>query len=734
MEFHQYWLILKRRWLPTIAVFGSVSTLTVLTLLIQKPIYEAEGKLRFTKEDATSSLTGLLEGGVGEFNPLLEENNPISTEIEVIHSVPIIQETIDRLDLKDAAGEPLKRYEFLENLLLSSTKGTDILQIAYKHSDPEIAEKVVDTLMAIYLEKHLLDIRSNTTAARQFIEEQLPSAEADVSKADAELRRFKERNRIADLETEATKIVEASEDLYQHIAETQSELASVNAQAIAFSQQLHMTPQQAIAVTALSQSPGVQSVLTSLQDVESQLAIEQVRFQDAHPMIAALRTRKANLETLLDQRIRQTLGGQTIASTQNLQIGELQAELVGDYIRNEIKRRGLGYQVTVLNNAQATYKNRISEIPRLEQQQHELERKLEAAQTTYSLLLQRFHEIRIAEHQNVGNARIVQAASVFEDPIAPRKASYLMTGFLFGSVLAIVAALAFETFDKNLRNVKDARELFRLPLLGLIPLQRGTGRSVISPGSIVQSPSDLIVRDDPNSPIAEAYRLIQTNLKFICSKRALKSIVVTSSVPQEGKSFVSSNLALAIAQTGYKVLLIDADLRCPRQHSIWTVFNHEGLSQVIADQRDPQTLIHEVETNLNLLTSGITQLNPGVLLESQRLAALIEEFSNTYDYVIIDAPSVSVAADVPILGEIVDGILLVTRLGVVDVVNANLTKERLEQSGQNVLGQVINGVIDADEPYRYRYHQDFPDLRREEHLSEQSSSAQAQAVQSMKHY
>jgi polysaccharide biosynthesis transport protein len=704
MELHQYWLILKRRWLPVAAVFGAASALTGLTLLAQKPTYEAEGKLRFTKEDATSSLTGLLEGGgVGEFNPLLEDNNPISTEIEVIRAVPIIQETIDRLKLKDRAGNPLKRRQFLENLVLSSTKGTDILQIDYKSSDPEIAKTVVDTLMAIYLEKHLLDIRSNTVAAREFLEQQLPAAEDNVSDADADLRRFKESNRIADLETEATKVVEASEDLYQHVAEAQSELASANAQAIAFSQQLHMTPQQAIAITALSQSPGVQSVLTALQDVESQLAIEQVRFQDSHPMIAALRSRKANLETVLDQRIQQTLGNQGIGSTQNLQIGELRAELIGDYIRNEVKRRGLSNQVVVLNNAQTTYRNRIREIPYLEQQQHELERKLEAAQTTYSLLLQRFHEIRIAEHQNVGNARIVQDASVLEDPVAPRKASYLITGVLLGSVLALGTALALEAFDKTLRSVKDVRALFRLPLLGLIPLHDKPRQAIITASNIPYFPSSLMVQDAPTSAVAEAYRLVQTNLKLLGSKGALTSIVVSSSVPQEGKSFVSSNLALAIAQLNRRVLLIDADMRCPSQHKIWHLSNEMGLSQYLADEHELSAVTQAITSHLDVLPAGPMPANPAVLLDSPKMDRLLEQAATQYDLVILDTPALNVVADVLILGQKTHGMVFVARPSVVDIDNAALAKERLEQSEQNVLGLVINGVTFEHEPYSAYY-------------------------------
>jgi capsular exopolysaccharide synthesis family protein len=197
--------------------------------------------------------------------------------------------------------------------------------------------------------------------------------------------------------------------------------------------------------------------------------------------------------------------------------------------------------------------------------------------------------------------------------------------------------------------------------------------------------------------------MLQANLKFLSSDRLIKTIVVTSSVPNEGKSVVSANLALARAQLGHKVLLIDADMRRPCQHQIWDLLNDTGLSNTIVEQFDPRTVIKNVAPNLDVLTAGVIPPNPVVLLDSQRMAALIDQFSNSYDLVVIDTPSLNTVADVPILGRMADGVLIVTRPGVVDEASATFAKERLEQSDQTVLGQVINGVIHDNEPYSYYY-------------------------------
>jgi capsular exopolysaccharide synthesis family protein len=709
MEVQQYWLILKRRWLPATAVFATVSALTVVSLAQQKNVYEAEGRLRFTRGDRTTALTGVGRG-IGDFDPLVADNNPMSTEMEVIRSAPMIESTIRKLQLKNGDDTPLSRTQFLSRLLLTNTRGTDIMRLGYRDSKQQKAREVVDTLMSLYLDNHLRENRAQAVAARQFIEQQLPEAETNVRQADAALRRFKEANGVAELVEEGRSLVTSLADLRRRTTEAQAALADANAQAASFGGQLRMAPQEAITVTALSQSPGVQSVLRQLQDVEAQLAVERVRFHDQHPIIKSLETRKANLNAVLDGRIQQVLEGQSIAPGRNLQIGELGATLAGDYVRAEVRRVGLSNQVNTLASAQAAYQARISTLPRLEQEQRELTRKLEAAQSTYSLLLQRFHEIRVAENQNVGNARIIQPAFVLERPVSPNRMSYLATGGIVALLLGISTALVLEARDKSIKTVKEARDLFGLTLLGIIPFNKVAGKLGRRPGEADLPAAEVIVQRVPYSPISEAYRMLQANLKFLSSDRPIKTIVVTSSVPGEGKSVVSANLAMTRAQLGHKVLLIDGDMRCPRQHKIWDILNDTGLSNVIVEQTDPKTVIKSAAPNLDILTAGVTPPNPTALLDSQRMNHLLDQFSSNYDLVIIDTPALNTAADVPILGKMSDGLLLVTRPGVIDAASAAFAKERLQQSGQNVLGQIINGVAYENEPYSYYYYSQTTDI------------------------
>jgi polysaccharide biosynthesis transport protein len=195
--------------------------------------------------------------------------------------------------------------------------------------------------------------------------------------------------------------------------------------------------------------------------------------------------------------------------------------------------------------------------------------------------------------------------------------------------------------------------------------------------------------------------MLQANLRFMRSDTELKTVVISSSVPREGKSTVAANLAAAIAQVGRRALLIDADMHRPRQHEIWNIPNRIGLSEVIMGQAATETAVQQVLPFLDVLTAGTQPPSPLALLDSDAMSAFLAQVSDVYDLIILDTPPLVFEADATVLGKMCDGLLLVVRPGVVDSVSGAMAKEFLEQSGQNVLGQVVNGVIIENEPYSY---------------------------------
>ena len=215
----------------------------------------------------------------------------------------------------------------------------------------------------------------------------------------------------------------------------------------------------------------------------------------------------------------------------------------------------------------------------------------------------------------------------------------------------------------------------------------------------------LVVLDDPKSPISEMYRILRTNIQFAAIDQEIKTLVITSSGPGEGKSLTSANLAIAFAQSGQSVLLIDADLRKPTQHKKWELDNIRGLSNLIIGDEDIEKCLQKTPMdNLQVITTGPIPPNPAELLGSQRMTKLIERFKQYADIVIIDTPPVIAVTDAALLAPQVDGVILVVGSGITKIEAAQRSKEMLSHGKARILGTVLNMVQEDSQDYYYYYY------------------------------
>lgn len=298
LSFTSYFQKLKRRWKPALFVLLlTVGATTALSTLL-KTTYQAEGKLLF-KENNTSSLANIGEG-VGELKPLSNNQTPLSTQVEVITSIPILQETIDRLKLENEAGEPLNPEHLEQNLEVEIIGGSDVIKITYQNSDPVTAADTVNTLMNTYIAKQISGNQEETSGAREFISDQIPQIETKVLRAESQLRQFKEANQVVDLAKERESIVVELGNLNRQLANTSSQFQGVQAQANTLQKQLGLNLKQAISASQLGNSPVVEGIFRELINTESELAQERQRFRDNHPSVISLKEKKADLNQSCD--------------------------------------------------------------------------------------------------------------------------------------------------------------------------------------------------------------------------------------------------------------------------------------------------------------------------------------------------------------------------------------------------------------------------------------------------
>jgi capsular exopolysaccharide synthesis family protein len=689
VNIEEYFLKLKRRWVPALSVLVLTIGATLFLSSLLEKTYKSEGKILFKKNTASSLIE--LGENANEFDSLLNNQTPLSTERLRMTSEPVLQATIDLLKLENAEGEPLKPSELKNQLSIEVVGGTDVISIEYKDPDPVIASKVVNTLMDVYIKEHIRSNQSATASADSFITNTIPKIEDKLQGLESRLQNFYEKNQVVDLKEEKRILVSEIGTLNRQISSVGAELQGTKAQTSSLQNQLGLNLRQAISANQLGSTPQVQSILEQLGATETELSQERQRFNDNHPTVASLLEKKQNLNSQLRGLVNKYVGAQI--SEGLLQGGNLKDNQLEKFINLKIEELSLQTELSSLYQYQQVYLDRAKQIPRLEKQEQSLLREVESARSTYNTLLDNKSDIDVLINQQTGNAEVIESGRV-PDEGSTGKTPLLILGVLVGLFLSNITAILLDMQDRTLKTIPDIKQHFAYRVLGIVPLD-----------TLQDSQGGVVVQREPDSFVSEVYRMIQTNIKFLPVKQQPRVILVTSSVPGEGKSTVAANLAAAMSQLGRKVLLIDGDLRKASQHHLWQLNNQVGLKDVIAHKTPLAKVVSQPMKQLDLLTSGIIAPNPLVLLDSQEMNDLVAAARQEYELIIIDSPPLAITADVLTLSKLADGIAFVSRPGIVEYESAQLAQETIANANlsSKVLGMVINGVK-PNEFDRYSYH------------------------------
>jgi len=313
-------------------------------------------------------------------------------------------------------------------------------------------------------------------------------------------------------------------------------------------------------------------------------------------------------------------------------------------------------------------------------------------------LLQSYENIRLAEAQSTSNIVVVESpVEVPTVPVRPRTFQNTLLGALVGFLLSVGVVFLIEYLDDRVRSPEQIDTILKLPVVGLIAKMPSVPDSA--------GKSKLIAVREPRSPVVEAFRSLRTNIQFAGVDQPIRTLLVTSAGPSEGKSTVAANLAVVMAQAGLKVVLFDGDLRRPTIHKQFGQVNRAGLTDAI--MRDPSQwsdiTIASGIPNLSLLLSGTLPPNPSELLGSKRMQQLLAYLHQSCDVVIIDAPPLLPVTDALVLAPLTDGVVLVIDHGGTRIGEARQGKTQLDQSGARVLGVVLNKIPTGRRGYSYYY-------------------------------
>lgn len=452
IDFGRYVHMLRSRWLLIALLWGGTVGLAGIAASLKLPTYEASTKV-LVRTDPTSTLTGVGRG-VGDLGSLVKAQNPLSTEVEIISSKPVIERVIQQLDLKNEDGEALSAEDFYRQLTVKIVGGADVINLTYQDTDPSVAAAVVNELAKLYIESNASDNQQRTLKALTSLEGQLPTTQRFVRDAEAKLRRFREENQIISLDDESRSLIQLLEGLDRQISEAQAALSQATAEANSLQTSLGLSAQEALMVSDISQSPVIQGILQELQTVERNRATQRGIYTDQSPVVLTSATQSANLHQLLDRELEALLGGRSALPSSSMQVGELRQSLISNFLDAEVNRLSLASRTQSLLAFRENYRQRANSLPVLEQEQAQLEQTLGVARSSYQNLLQRLKELEAAGKQDIANATVIEPAEIPETAIAGERSRILALGGLLGAFLAttVVTLLTLREEDRLRRN------------------------------------------------------------------------------------------------------------------------------------------------------------------------------------------------------------------------------------------------------------------------------------------
>ena len=737
LQISDYIAVVLRRKMTVALVFLAVFISVALYTYLVTPIYEAAATLHV--KDEKSRMGGML----GELS--LGSTNPINAEIEIFKSRTNAEKVVKelhldwqvakkpegvtfqllnfastakipsyRIELGDAgaytvryeddgalvgqgkSGRPMQGKEV--TLLLSDLRGrrgdsflltllpfdaavaalqggitvkeqgraTSILRASYTSRDPVLARDIVNTLVQAYLGQNVAFKAEEASRTVGFVEDQLNGLRGELDASEKNLQAYKSSSGVIKLDSETEALIRKVSDIEKARTDVTLQKKQLGFALDALKEA--MRKGDIYSPTVMRDDPLVAGMAVQLSNLEVQKRALRTDYTEAYPAVKALQG----------------------------QIEEVQKKIRATY---ETGLTNLTKQQDELSRQLALYEGQLRTIPEAERDLARLTRLSTVAANTYTFLLQKYGEARIAKASTISSINIVDPAIVPRGPIKPKKAQNLLLGLIIGLALGIGLAFFQDYLDDTIKDGDEAKRVMGLPLLAVIPHipQHETDET----GTDGET-GKLFTQLSPKSVAAEAFRSLRTNLHFSAIQRDKKIMLVTSSFPLEGKSIISANLANILSQTGARVLLVDCDLR---RSSLHTKFGHSktpGISELLAGDVTFAAAIHDIGIlNLDLITAGTTPPNPSELLGSEAMRQFLLDQRGAYDNIVIDAPPLLAVTDAPVLTEISDLVILVMEAGRVPIAAARHMREMLATIQAPVAGLVMNDKTGKGEAYGY---------------------------------
>jgi capsular exopolysaccharide synthesis family protein len=696
-------VLYKRRWTVMTAFLIVVLSIGVYTFTAT-PIYRARVQILIEKESAN----------VVSFKEAFEQNqiadDYYQTQYRILQSRSLARRTITALNLWDHPQfnpkqdsslnvgkilsapvtyvadwfktarpiEPARGDEtetesrtidrFLDKLTVSPIRNSRLVDVRFESPDATLSASVANALARAYIQQNLEFKFVSSKEASDWLTARLAEQRKQVEASEQALQRYREQTDAVAIEDKQNIVVQKLTDLNAAVTRAKTERIQKEAAYVQI-RSLQNTPGALDTFPAILANGFIQQQKAELAELQRQQAQLSEKLGPNHPDMKRVGLAIETAEAKIRGEIAKVVQAMENDYQQSLSQEQSLTTALDQQRRDalSLNRKGIEYGV--------------------------LARDAASNRQIFESLLQRTKETGISGELKTSNIRVVDVAETPHRPATPNTRNNLLLALFGGATLAIALAFFFEYLDNRLKNPDEVKQYLGVPFLGMIPALFDK-----------ESKSPLINNGVPAN-FSESFRSVRTNLLFSCATEGSRSVVITSTGPGEGKTVVATNLAVALAQSGQRVLLIDADMRKPRVHSVFGKAQEPGLSNVLVGNSKASDAVHTTAVpGLWVLSAGLHPPNPAELLGSKRFKDFLTSLSQHFDWVVIDTPPVMAVTDASVAAHLVNGVLFVVGAEMTSRYTAQRALEQLEHARAKFLGAVLNRVDLQHDSYYYAHY------------------------------
>lgn len=687
----------------------------IISIFLEKPVYESMAILHFNSRSA-------------KIIPMQELVNPsmtsvdYATEFALMKGRHIIEEVINKLDLEKVfkkeesfkSNIKTKVYEYLHNaysylnlminkedsissadndvrhieeskilreeiakylnesIMVRPKEMTKLVEVKMEGENPELISNIINTLTDIYINQNLENQLQETRKSHEWLEKEVEKLEKDMHVAEKNVQDFRSKKKITsfdftDRENSYIREINERNLLYLSAKNERISIESILDQV----RKISLDDSIPDSISQVLEDKLIIELKNQYFSLKSQISDLRKSYTENHPKVIKIRSQIDLIKREIDEEINKIV--------KNI----------------EIKYRNAISKEASLRDQSRQYRSEIIDLDQDMLEYESLKREAEITRELYLSMSKRMREAALAEALEISNVRVVQRAS---PPLFPKPSGKMMKifiGFVMSFGIGIIYILGSEYFDRRFKKIEEIESYLNIPVMGTVPEFSKEHTQLIMP----------ISYELPESKYAESYRILRTRILKNHSE-SLKSLMITSALTGEGKSTISSNLGVSFAQLGFKILLVDVDLRKPALHKHLSIPQEPGLLNILLNDVEWESMIHDTYLpNLKAIPAGGIPSNPSELLGNQRMKRFLKEASEIFDFIILDAPVILSISDVEILSSEIDGILLIHNANKSDKRTTMEAKKVLERSMSNIIGVVINNINQNNDIYGYSQHE-----------------------------